>query len=566
MRSTAADIACAALEELGTKHVFGLPGTQTLPLWEALRRRDGLRSVVTTSELMAAFAAIGYARASGRTGVLMTIGGPGLTYALTGLAEARLDSVPLVHIVAGAAERQDGGYALQSVRQRDLLEPLVKSVIDVVRPDDMAQAIRDAMRVAGAGEPGPVVVQIAPEVMGAPARRANRAAPGDVAASPDVDQFVEHLVARLSEARRPILYCGQGAAMAADAIVRLAETLSAPVLTTTSGRGVIPETHPLSLVLDVPGAPREPLNELLATSDLVLVLGCKFSHNGSHGFSLRLNEEQLVRVDASPDVMGRAYAAGTEIVGDVSAVVGALERGVERAAATTWTMDEISSWQRRLAKTPSSLAAARLGGVPGPEFFAALEEGLPSGAVMTTDSGRHQYVARAHVRVGAPLTFLIPADFQAMGFGIPAAIGAAIATGRRAVAVVGDGGFNIAGTELLTAVREGANVTAVVFVDRQFGLIRTQQLHSTGHTFGVEIPVAHLELFAASVGAAYLRFDESRLGELSTALEQNGVQLVEVPVDYGPDGWARARGLAVSTARSALSQSVIAALRRSRPG
>jgi acetolactate synthase-1/2/3 large subunit len=549
MATTAADALCAALERRGTTHVFGIPGSETIELWDALRRRPGLTAVVPTNELTGSFMAIGHARASGRPGVLSTIGGPGFTYALTGLAEARLDSVPLVHVAALPTSRDDGGPGLQWIAQHEIAGPLVKAIVDITEPGDAADAVDEAFDLATAGEPGPVLLQYEPTTLAGRARGGGgRGEEQPAPAAPDVDEVVTRLLA----ARRPVLLCGLGATGAAADVVRLAEALPAPVLTTTSGRGVVPERHPLSLAHDVPGASTAVLDELLAGADLVLCVGCRLSHNGTRGFRLRLAPERLVRVDASSEAMGAPYPASLELVADAAPVLAALADRVRAgAAASTWTEEGVADLRRPLAEARSPLPEPTVAGGTPERFFAALREALPDRAVVTADSGLHQFLLRAHFPVLAPGTLLVPANYQSMGFGIPAAIGAALATGERAVAVVGDGGLNIAGFELLTAARAGARVTVVVLVDRQFGLIRAQQLRRAGSAFGVDIPVADLPLLAESLGAVHVLVDDVEGSGLSEALDAADVLLVEVPtVSPEPTAMERARNLGVSVART----------------
>ena len=176
MTTSAADVLCATLERRGTTHVFGIPGSETIELWDALRRSSGLTSVVPTNELTGAFMAIGHARASGRPGVLSTVGGPGFTYALTGLAEARLDSVPLVHVAALPTKRADGGLGLQWISQHEIAGPLVKAIVDIPEAGATAEAVNEAFDVAMSGEPGPVLLQYEPVTLAGRARGGSRTA------------------------------------------------------------------------------------------------------------------------------------------------------------------------------------------------------------------------------------------------------------------------------------------------------------------------------------------------------------------------------------------------------
>ena len=291
-----ANLVCESLRELGVSHVFGLPGTQNVLLYEALRT-SGIRSVVASDEGAAAFMAAGYARASGQVGVLTTIPGPGFVYALAGVVEAQHDSVPLLWLTL---RQEDNGRAfqLQRIDQAAMARPVVKRCMLVERADELARALREAHAEAAAGEPGPVLLEIASAALEAEGVRAESRTPG---IGDTVD--VRPLAALLTESARPVIYAGQGAQGAAEEVQRLAARLRAPVLFTSSGRGVLPDTDALAFVKDFSTGLGSVVPELISRADMVLALGCKFTHNGSGGGRLQLPENKLVRIDSSAAVL-----------------------------------------------------------------------------------------------------------------------------------------------------------------------------------------------------------------------------------------------------------------------
>ena len=544
------------------EHVFGVPGSSLVDVWEAVRRNARMRIIGSTSELMSSFMANGHARATGKPAVLCTIAGPGLTFALSGIAEALLDSVPLVFIVdAGAGVRADGAPGLQAIEQLEVVRPLVKQVIDVASADDVALATRAALEQASVGEPGPVLLQLA-----ASALRGSASVSAADAPSPVEEPETDAVLARLSSARRPLLVVGQGAADAAPEVTRLAEWLGSPVIATTSGRGVVSERHPLSLALDVPAGSAPILNAVIERADVVLALGCKLSHNGSRGYSLVLPPERLIRVDASREVLDLAYPASQPIEADVGRFVSSLSRRADMGGAVGgWSDEEIASWRAKLAAAKPARFDPQLGPGPASELFATLRRYLPDRAIVATDSGLHQYVVRANLPVYEPRTLLVPTDFQSMGYGVPAAIGGSLATGQRAVAVTGDGGLNIVGLELLTAVRERIPLTVLVLVDGYLGLIRLAQLARTGVETGVDVAMPRLDAFARSVGATYARLDDQSDTEavLRGALESEDVTIVEVPMLDAPGlGRLKARGRALARVRGAVGEQTLLRIRR----
>ncbi len=510
--------------------VFGLPGTQNVALFEALRK-SRLRTIVATHELGASFMANGYARASGRPGVLLTIPGPGFTYALTGLAEALLDSVPVLSIVGGPAEAPGRRFQLQALDQRAVVAPLVKRVFDLESAEGIEPTLAEAHAVSQAGEPGPVVVQVSPRILSEEAVAGTSSAytGAQLPKAPAVDE----IALRLSGAQRVVLYVGQGANGAAGELLQLVEILKAPLVTTTSGRGVVPESHPWVLSFDRRSV--QVLNELVESANLVLALGCKFSHNGAHGFRLRLAPDRLIHVDASEAVLGANYDASLTLAADVPSVIrGLLDHRLSpgRSSGSGFSEDEVSQWKRRIADaaprgTEATIRGARPASIE--DFFAALRRAMPAESCLVLDSGQHQMMARRHFRVLRPRGLILPTDLQAMGFALPAAIGAKLAREDRAVvALLGDGGFAMSGLELLTAVREQIPLTVIVFNDGVYGAISRQQLATYGHLHGTELQNPDFRRFAESVGARYMRLAGDIETNLSRAIGAGGVWIVEV--------------------------------------
>jgi acetolactate synthase-1/2/3 large subunit len=532
---TGAEALVRALERLGVRHVFGVPGTQNVALFEALRGAR-LRTIVPTHELAAAFMAGAYYRVSGQPGVLVSIPGPGFAYTLAGLAEARLDSAALVHIT-GAPPRGPGNqFRLQELKQAAIAGPMVKGLVVVERPEDVDEAVVRAHAAALAGEPGPVMIKLAESAWGPVSERPGRFPDEHTFARAEPAGDPEPVLARLRAARRPVVLAGQGAQGAAEALRTLAETWGAPVVTTGSGRGVIPEDHPLAMGYDNARGAVEGLNELLAAADLVLVLGAKLGHNGSAGFRLRLPAERTVQVDAAPEVLGANYPVAASAVSSVEAFLGRLSG--EHLAGGGWTATELASWKSRLSAGPSQ-PEPRMAGRPAVEFFRELRAVLPRETLLVTDSGLHQVLARRHYDVLAPRGLLAPSDFQAMGFGLPAAIAARLgAPERPVVALVGDGGFAMSGMELATAVRESVDLVAVVCRDGYLGQIRLQQLGDYGRTHGVEVGDLDYEAMAAALGVRYARLEDDVGGPVRGAL-RGGVWVLDVPVGDSPRILAR---------------------------
>ena len=564
MKNGAAHL-CATFEVHGVEHVFGVPGSQDLALYEALRA-SRIRSVLTTNELAAGFMANGYYRASGRIAPLLTIPGPGFTWALTPVAEALQDFVALVHLV-GRPPGPDHRLHLQAIEQKAVAAPLVKGVFRIDEPSHIGPELEKAMRLALEGEPGPVLVEWTPHALESTAPSPSPSVPAVQIATGGAD--VGDVVAALLRAKYPVLFVGQGAVGAASLVRELAEHLGAPVFSTASGRGVLPEDHVLALCFDGERGNVAAINELVAGSDLVLVLGCKLGFSGSLGFALKLPLERVVRVDGSEDVLRVTYPAKTAFVETVEAF---LRRVVPAIAscrgthASAWKKDEIARWARRLRKpivdVPEPAVQGTETGRVG-DFFSALRSALPRDGIVCADSGLHQQLLRRHFDVLAPRGLLFPSDYQSMGFGLPAAIGAKLAAPERpVVAVLGDGGFAMSGLELLTAVREDISLTVIVFNDGQLGRIRLSQLAASGRTSSVKLSNLDFEAFALAVGASYACVESGAERILRASIERPGVKLVELRLGDSTGIHAlRARGLVRGAARKVLSPRILRRLK-----
>lgn len=537
-----ADLLVRCLEVAGSDTVFGVPGTQNTVLFEALRRSN-LRTILATHELGAAFQANGFARASGRPGIVMTIPGPGFLYALTGIVEARHDSAPLVLFVPRAHEIEGKKFQLQVLDQSAFAAGAFKNTITIERTEDIPQRVFAALDSSLSDEPGPVLVEILDSALRGETIR-QPLSPGSVRAIND-DGSPPDLAAamdRVLEGHRIVLLLGQGSFEAAESLLKLAEKLGSVVVTNSSGRGVIPEDHPQSVCGDYSGWGTDLLNSLVAKSDLILALGCKFSANGSSAFSLKLPPEKLIHVDASAEVLNANYPSHFSLQMDVDAFSQALLHRVEaeKAEKGGWKAHEIEEWKESFAKKRASgvhrfprLSSGKREGLLA--FFRSLEGFLPRDAIVVTDSGLHQTVVRRLHQVNAPRGLLIPSDFQSMGFGVPAAIGAALAApARRVVLVTGDGGMIMAGMELLSAVREGVTLTVIVFNDGHLGQIRTQQIADFGHPHATELGKVDFHALADAVGADYTPWDARDSGFPDKVLQHEGVRIVDLKLVDSP--------------------------------
>ena len=355
-------------------------------------------------------------------------------------------------------------------------------------------------------------------------------------------ELMSQVVELVSRAKRPVIYAGQGSVFAASSLLELAEHCSAPVFTTASARGVIPEDHALALGFESLRTDVATLNELIASSDLVLAIGCKMSHNGTSGFRLKLPREMLIHVDASAEVLEANYPARLAVNAPAELFLPELLRGLEATTPnpTAWPTQELSDWRERLRrKDRKGLPEPRIGSVKPPSaetLFASLRRVVPRETLLVTDSGQHQVLTRCHFEVLAARGLLLPSDLQSMGFGLPAAIGAKLAVPNRPVVLVfGDGGFAMSGMELLTATREKLAMVVLLLNDGKLGQIRLQQLRDYGRDCAVSLTNPDFAQMCEAMGAAHVRVENNFEDVVRTALAREGVTVIEVSVGDSPD-------------------------------
>ena len=566
---TGAEAFCDALEREGVEFVFGLPGTQTVEMYEALRR-SRIRSIVPTHELAAAFMANGYARAAGKPGVLLTISGPGVAFAPAGLAEAKLDAVPLVHFTVAPAMGPTGDPAFQAFDQAAFARPIVKAALRADHRARIAPVVREAFELAAARDPGPVFVEFAPRALrdrGIDYAAGEPAADGQSTATPilsDADErSLDEIVEALSAARRPVFFIACDCGDSADLLASVATSARTPVLVPATQRGVIPEDHAWTLCCDDQRTSFARIQEVISSADLVVAIGTRFTHVATAGFRLSLDPARVVCVSDAGAALPHGFSARAVARCTPARFLARLSSG-GRGFVSTWSEADVAQWQQRFASDkPGDLEPLVNGAAPA-AFFSTLRAALPRNAILVTDSGLHQALTRRHYSVLRPGGLIMPGDFQSMGFGLPAGIGAKLADARRPVVVVtGDGGFAMAGLDLLTAVRDRIPVVVIVFNDGQLNLIRLQQLREFGRAHGVELLVPDFEQFARAVRADYIDASTDLPQALQRAIAAPGPTLIEVRVgDSRAITGARAKSLARETVRQVIGQRAVSWLKR----
>ena len=541
MSESGAPLVVKALEDEGVAFTFGIPGTHNIELYDALAVSEKITAVLVTDEQAASFMADGVSRSSGQVGVVNLVPGAGLTHALSGVAEAFLDGIPLVVLSCGIRTDTGRAFQLHDIDQLAVARPVVKDVLPVREPRQLYATVRRAFALARAGTPGPVVVEVPANLyllrhdFGEP-----RYEPEDRAAPRLDPREIEAAVRLLSAARCPLLYVGYGARGATEQVRELAERLHAPVATTIQGKGVFPESHPLFLWNGLGKAAPPFVREVERGCDAMLAVGCRFGEvgTGSYGF---IPPEKLVHVDINRAVFNRNFPASVTIEADATEALPALLGRIPpraRDEALEGTIAEghravRDEWRRQQSTervTPAVL-------------FETLQELAGDDAIFTADSGNGTFLAMEHLRLEAPGRFLAPVDYSCMGYSVPAAIGAKLANpGTDVVALAGDGALLMTGLELLTAAAYGAGVVVVVLRDEELAQIAQFQRTVLNRAVCSQLAPYSVEAFAAAAGCAYLaaRSDaevrEAMTRALATARGGKPV-MVEVAIDYSRKTW-----------------------------
>jgi acetolactate synthase I/II/III large subunit len=533
MALTGAALVLRALEDEGIRLAFGIPGTHNIELYDALAGSESVRPVLVTDEQSASFMADAAWRASGVMACVNVVPGAGLTHALSGIAEAFMDAVPM--LVLGCGIRRDSGmaYQLHDVDQEAIVAPVTKGTFRPVRGEEIYATIRRACRLAREGRPGPVFVEIPADFY--LFKHDDRGEWRNDRESTHVDDaLVERAAALLRGTKRVLIYAGLGAAGARESLVRLAEALEAPVATTFQGKGVFPESHPLSVWPGYGASAPRFAQKIAASCDVTLAIGCRFGEvaTGSYGAP---PPGRLIHVDIDAEVPGRNYPAEVAITGDARPLLERLVQQVEPRPPDPELRAAIRAGRAEAAKEIESPSEE---GVSPGLLLRGLQRTFGAEAIFTADSGNGTFIAVEALTLDAPGKLLAPVDYSCMGYAVPAAIGAKMAMpSAPVVALAGDGAFLMTGLELLTAANQGAAVAVFVLRDRELAQIAQFQSVAFGRKAQSVLPDYDLEAICRGVGVASLRLGsdaqiESVVAEAAAVVAGGAPVLVDVAIDY----------------------------------
>ncbi|MGH3797919.1 MAG: acetolactate synthase large subunit [Pseudonocardiaceae bacterium] len=482
MRVTGAQALVRSLEAVGCEAVFGIPGGAVLPAYDPLLDSTLVRHVLVRHEQGAGHAAAGYAQATGRVGVCMATSGPGATNLVTPIADAHMDSVPIVAITGQVARASIGSDAFQEADISGITMPITKHNFLVTDPAEIPRAIAEAFHLASTGRPGPVLVDIPKDVLQAQTSfhwPPEINLPGYRPTTRPHGKQIREAARLIAAARRPVLYVGGGVikARATGALRELAELTGAPVVTTLMARGAFPDSHPQHM--GMPGMHGTVAAvAAMQRSDLLITLGARFDDRVTGQLSSFAPEARVVHADIDPAEISKNRRADVPIVGDCAEVIGELIPAV-RAEFESGPPD-LSSWWAQLENWRTTFplgydsptdgmlspqyAIQRIGALVGPD------------AIYTAGVGQHQMWAAQFIGYEYPGSWINSGGLGTMGFAVPAAMGAKLGRPDKAVwAIDGDGCFQMTNQELATCAIEGIPIKVAVINNGNLGMVRQWQ-------------------------------------------------------------------------------------------
>ena len=539
MKTTAAALVRHALEQIGVRYTFGIPGVHNIELYDELLGSKSIQPVLVTHEGGGAFMADAISRATDSIGVLAIVPAAGITHAMSGVGEAFLDGVPMLVISGGVRTDMKQSFQLHDVDQQALMRPLTKAQYKIERYEDAIPMVYEAYRTAVSGDPGPVFIELPANL---------QLLTGEVDEMPGADfslqrpaldeEAIAAAVALLATAENPGLFVGWGAKDVTDDLIRIAEHLGAPVATTLQGLGVFPGNHPLHAGFSFGPSAVPASQNAFADCDVMLAIGTRFAEicTGSYG---AVPPEKLIHIDINPDAIGANYPAMVAIHADSRDAVPAL------AAALT-TSSEARDGATIAAANGKDKAAYRdewlkhdsKGRVNPCRFFTELRRQLDDDAIVIADDGNHTFLTAELMSIHPGGAYLSPTDFNCMGYCVPATVAVKMALPeRQVVGIVGDGAFLMTGLEAVTAASNDIGAVWFVFNDGELAQIAQAQEMPYQRTACTNVGNLNYEAFAAATGTDYIDISNDNnlrdgiAAALATSADGNPV-LVNVHIDY----------------------------------
>ncbi len=541
MKKTGAFLVTHALEQIGVKYTFGIPGVHNTEIYDELNKSEFITPMLVTHEGGGAFMAEGFSRTSDSIGTLCIVPAAGTTHAMSGIGEAFLDGIPML-VISGGTRRDSGRqYQLHQLDLSELVGAIVKKYYLIESHDQIVSTIFEAYEMATSGEPGPVFIEVPVEL---------QLFQGEVdalpkfipskPAFPEVKDQITQAVDMLLKSKKPGIFVGWGAVDASAEVVQLAEKLVAPVASSLQGVSTMPGNHPLHTGVGFGPASQPCSQKAFADCDCMLAVGVRFGELATGSFGADV-PENLIHIDINPEVFNQNYPAKIAVEGDSKIVLTALLAELEKRIFTPARNKEklhsliakekekyFATWRE---KKQDDLVS------PG-YFFQSLREKLADDAIVVLDDGKHTFLGAELFPVHRPRHMISPTDFNCMGYCVPASIGVKLGNpDKTVVGIVGDGAVLMTGMELLTASSYGLGVIVFVFHDGELGQISQFQKIPLNRKTCSQLADFKVEGIALATGAHFIGMENDH--QIDTVIDEalqvsatGKPVLVDVKIDY----------------------------------
>jgi acetolactate synthase-1/2/3 large subunit len=535
MKISGAQAIVECLLEQGVDTVFGYPGGRILPLYDAIY--DGtIRHILTAHEQGAIHAADGYARASGKVGVCIATSGPGATNLVTGLANAYLDSVPLVVITGQVSTDLIGADAFQEVDTTGITMPVTKHNFLVKDVTLLPEIMRFAFRIACSGRPGPVLIDIPSDIQTTIFTFA--AEDEDKKKKPRFQwelselgsRLIDKAVAVIGRAKQPVMIVGGGVVSsgAFEQVITLAEKIGAPVVSTLMGLGAFPSKHALFLGLTGMHG-HKVANYVVHGADVVIAIGSRFNDRVTGNKLKYADGKTVIHIDVDPAELEKNVATHIPLAGDIKQLVEILHQRMESVERASW-WNVIKAWQQEFKPEPDGDM------LTAPWMLRHVSEvtaGKPF--IFTTDVGQHQMWAAQNLNIEAPRSWITSGGLGTMGFGLPSGIGAQIAVAhKRVITIVGDGGMKMTGCELFTVASQNLPLITIIVDNSSLGMVRQLQQLFYKQRYSASLLAVPMDFvcFAKAFGieGALATTQEEFRQAFATAIASNRPQVIVVKI------------------------------------
>ena len=534
-KRSGAHILVESLVNEGLVDIFGIPGVDTLSVYDAFLDHPSINAINVRHEQSAVFMADGYYRASGNIGVALTSGGPGALNTLTAMGTAHNDSSAILHLLNDnpAHVRAKGRGYFHDVRdQYGIFRPVIDFGYQATMPHEIPDSIRTAATALKSRRPKPAMVEIGGDAF----KIHSDISIGEKSSShrrEATDEELNQIVDALYQSKKPMIWSGGGVVHAdcSAELIKFAETLNAPVITSQTGKGSIPFDHPLHVGN---WSNEKPVREFIDDTDLVIILGSRLSYFPTGGWTLKF-PGKVIQIDIDPAELGRNHPVNLGVVSDLGNALGRINTMIDSKKIEFNTAErkpEIKALLDRIHRA--------LGKPVEVDVLDQLRSALPPETIVFNDPTTIVFWMRSYWKTYLPRTWFVPSGFGTLGFALPSAIGAKVARPDvPVVAMHGDAGVMFTIQDLMTAVEHQISVILFVFNDQGYGVERRHQDHLYGRRSGVDIKSPDFVGLAKSFGANAIRVDDlSKVGEAaSKALNNVGPTLIEVPCDFKHPGY-----------------------------